>query len=1085
MFARIDEKKLPLSKPPMRDTRIACILDEFSMANFEPEADFLELTPSGWRNELESFKPEVLFVESAWRGKDNLWTNVVAHCGPDILGIINWCKSNKVPTVFWNKEDPVHFTTFLNLASYFDVVLTTDLDSVPRYKQLLEKDSVYFFPFAAQLRNHNPIAKFTRADAFCFAGSYYKQYSQRTAALESFVEELSPHKPFVIFDRNFRTIGTQHEDYRFPESYQDMILGRLEPEEIEYAYKGFTTGINLNSVTTSQTMLARRVFELIASNTLVVSNYSRALETLFGELVLHSDRGETISSRLSTQTGTLYDQKKLQAQALRKVLREHTYRHRTEQLLGYVGIDSSKPKETIGVLTKVEDQAELDRVMSYLRNQTKKPDQIVVVTEDLGVWKVTGPISLYTQSEAASRQVSDLFNEIDLLSIFDPRDYYGPNYLEDLYHARTYVGSPMISKNSSAYNSRESYSVLETHNSNPPSSDIKSSRLDYSRREGTLDQLRRALTAVPTFDGLDVGTLISEHQSGLGIESFTIDSFEYLEYGAREAEDIQLDVQSSVVEEGFSLTELQSFVPEEVTSLRQENSADLATVLEDFPVRGENFSIVKQPEALHIESTLDAGKHTYIYSKSKIHVSELPWVQEGHLYVEASPGLDTILVLLFFDADQNRLQHVMCKTNTNLPFTIPEGAEYCQLGFRIMGPGTIDLLNIYPHPYAIPSVGPKTKRKHIVITNIYPSYGDLYRNAFVHSRVMAYKAANVDIEVIRLVDHPMPRYREFNGVSVLELNKRDLQHFLQENDIETVFVHFLNQDMYDVLINVGVNLQVYVWVHGSEIQPWWRRQYNATTPEQLALAKKASAERMIMWRKIFGDLPSHFVFVFVSQYFANEVFEDVGISLPEGRYQIIHNPIDTEVFNYVPKPTSQRKKVLSIRPYASRKYANDLSVEAVKILSQETFFHELEFRFIGDGPLFEETLEPITHFPNVIVERRFLNHDEIAAIHKDYGVLLTPTRMDAQGVSRDEAMSSGLVPLTTNVAAIPEFVDEESGFLAPLDDAHGLAQGIIELYKNPDLFKSMSESAARRVRKQSDKNKIIAAELRLACLQDH
>ncbi len=36
-------------------------------------------------------------------------------------------------------------------------------------------------------------------------------------------------------------------------------------------------------------MFARRVFELMASNTLVVSNYSKGVRLLFGELVIASD----------------------------------------------------------------------------------------------------------------------------------------------------------------------------------------------------------------------------------------------------------------------------------------------------------------------------------------------------------------------------------------------------------------------------------------------------------------------------------------------------------------------------------------------------------------------------------------------------------------------------------------------------------------------------------------------------------------------------------------------------------------------------------------------------------------------------
>ena len=57
-------------------------------------------------------------------------------------------------------------------------------------------------------------------------------------------------------------------------------------------------------------------------------------------------------------------------------------------------------------------------------------------------------------------------------------------------------------------------------------------------------------------------------------------------------------------------------------------------------------------------------------------------------------------------------------------------------------------------------------------------------------------------------------------------------------------------------------------------------------------------------------------------------------------------------------------------------------------------------------------------------------------MHKKNGIFMVPTRLDSQGVSRDEAMSSGLVPITNNVAAIPEFVDDTCGMLAPKRGLH-------------------------------------------------
>ena len=47
-------------------------------------------------------------------------------------------------------------------------------------------------------------------------------------------------------------------------------------------------------------MFARRVFELMASNTLVVSNFSRAMRIQFGDLVISSDDESEIINRIDS-----------------------------------------------------------------------------------------------------------------------------------------------------------------------------------------------------------------------------------------------------------------------------------------------------------------------------------------------------------------------------------------------------------------------------------------------------------------------------------------------------------------------------------------------------------------------------------------------------------------------------------------------------------------------------------------------------------------------------------------------------------------------------------------------------------------
>jgi glycosyltransferase involved in cell wall biosynthesis len=273
--------------------------------------------------------------------------------------------------------------------------------------------------------------------------------------------------------------------------------------------------------------------------------------------------------------------------------------------------------------------------------------------------------------------------------------------------------------------------------------------------------------------------------------------------------------------------------------------------------------------------------------------------------------------------------------------------------------------------------------------------------------------------------------------------------------------------------------ELLVWIHGSEIQPWHRRLFNFSTEEEIKEAKVLSLERMNFWKPFLKDIKSNIKLIFVSKYFAKEVMEDTGVDIPGASYEIIHNPINTSTFNYVEKPPSQRFKILTIRPFASNKYANDLTVKAIIHLSKMSIFSDMQFLIVGDGRLFDETIEPLRNFNNVIIQQGFLSHDEISSLHKEYGIFITPTRMDSQGVSRDEAMSSGMVPITTNVTAIPEFVDNECGMLVEGEDWEGMANAILTLVENPELFIRLSRSAAKRVRNQTGSNIVIQQEIDL------
>jgi glycosyltransferase involved in cell wall biosynthesis len=196
------------------------------------------------------------------------------------------------------------------------------------------------------------------------------------------------------------------------------------------------------------------------------------------------------------------------------------------------------------------------------------------------------------------------------------------------------------------------------------------------------------------------------------------------------------------------------------------------------------------------------------------------------------------------------------------------------------------------------------------------------------------------------------------------------------------------------------------------------------------------------------------------------------------RASIIPNPIDTTGFPYLPKDEGQRLKVLLIRPFNSRKYANDIAIDAIAWLSRLSEFAEVAFSIYGQGRLFESLTSRLRGYKNVSIHEGFLTHAQIAAQHAEHGVFLCPTRQDAQGVSMCEAMSSGLVPVTTPSSAIPDFVSHDrNGLLA--SDARAIAAALSRLFREPALFLSLSRNAAADIREKCAIGNVVGREVEL------
>jgi glycosyltransferase involved in cell wall biosynthesis len=1052
-----------------RKLNVACIMDEFTFSSYQPEAILHQLTPNNWRAELECANSDLLFIESAWRGKDELWGNKVGHTSVEVQGIVEWCRAKKIPTVFWCKEDPIHFETFLNTAKLFEYVFTTDIDCIHRYKAALGHDHVYLLPFACQPASNNPIETYERKDAFCFAGAYYVRYPERTRDLGNFVLELPAFRPLEIYDRNY---GKNDPNYQFPEEYRPYIVGTLPFDQIDKAYKGYRYAINLNSIKQSQTMFARRVFELLGSNTITISNFSRGVRLLFGDLVVTSDSGHEIVRRLNKLADNEEHSRKLRLAALRKVMSEHTYGQRLAYVVSKVRGESIKQSlPHIAVLAYAANQSELDRVQANYQRQAYASTTFYIVVDDEAISRASDDVRVHmlTREQAKNMVVEGIDSKAELIAGMVAEDYYGPNYLVDIALATRYTQAILIGK-AARYTWEGGRFELKQPDEAYHQVQSMPARAAAIQRQAIANE--NVLAWVQS-----LGTRRLQADRGVAI-----DEFNYCEQGATaESAPVREQVDDLPgLNTGLSIDNLLERAERIAPETNRHDDCPTLTgkqVAEDFGKSPSGaITLAVDGQSWLVGSKLPDGKHEYLYATVDHSPEALGFTDYVKVYLDVTPGLNIQLVIQFLDAQKQKISHVIQPANRNQEAAIPPGTDRIRFGLRFYAGGNAEIKGLVLGHRNLQPAEIIGQAEHLLLTNHYPSYSDLYRNGFVHTRVRAYQARAVRYDVFRLRPDEPVSYHEFEDVNVITGAQEVLHQMLSSGRYKSVLAHFLNEAMWQVLQHHIGLVKMFVWVHGAEIQPLHRRD-NFENEQQRDAAKVQSEARMSFWRGLLRKMPENLKLVFVSNFLAKVVMEDLGFRLPENRYMVVHNPINTDLFTYHPKPTEQRKKILSIRPYASRTYANDLSVKAILALTGKPYFKDLEFRMIGDGKLFDEVLGPLRDFSNVYIERRFLTHAEIAALHREYGIFLCPTRMDTQGVSRDEAMASGLVPVTNAVAAIPEFVDDSCGILAPGEDADAMARGIALLYEQPQKFSAMSEAAAKRVRAQSDVRRVISSEL--------
>lgn len=433
--AQADHQNMqPQTERPLKTVKLGVIADEFTLTTLAGACEVVALDRSNWSEQFEQHDFDAIFVESAWAGNEKQWHRGVGYYSPeeanDLFTLLQAARVKGIPSIFWNKEDPVHIERFLKTASQCDNIFTTDANMIPRYLGVNDTraQTVSSLPFYAEPKIHNPLPSDREYEhSVAYAGTYYgDRYKARSQQLRRLLVTSEPYG-LAIYDRQLQY---ENSPYRFPEDLQKYVRGALPYEEVLHQYKSHLAQLNVNSVVDSPTMYSRRVVEIAASGGIVLSGQGRGIDETFGSSILASNDHQVWNSVLHAWSNKPNSKLRESWRQMRTVLRAHTTATALAIVLRTAGIavDGMKLDKYAVQLTNTDT----DIVMNLL-NQSVRPTAIV----DIGF--SDGISELFEQHEIAILSENEL-EDAGIVWLAELSEVAERTHFEDLLTA-TFYGS--------------------------------------------------------------------------------------------------------------------------------------------------------------------------------------------------------------------------------------------------------------------------------------------------------------------------------------------------------------------------------------------------------------------------------------------------------------------------------------------------------------------------------------------------------------------------------------------------------------------------------------------------------------------
>lgn len=356
--------------------KVGIVADRFFMDSIKDAADFLFLTPDQWEEQIQEI--DFLLIVSAWSGLNEEWRGA-AKPGSEqqqtIFKIMAACKERKIPSVFYSKEDPPNYDFFLPIAQHSDIIFTSCAEVVEKYQKDCDTQQIYVLPFGINPLIHNPVGMRNqdKKPGVIFSGSWMNKYPERCKDMRMLMDGIMEAEvPLKIVDRNYNRYAP---NYRFPPEYWPSISQPIDHDDLQKLHKLYDWALDINTVKTSLTMFANRGYELQASGSLQISNYSAGVNDKLPFVFIANEQQEVVEILKHMRPEEIY---RRQIEGVRAMMTGETCFDRLGTLTSAAGVSLDQPTRRIAVIA----DGDTPRVRDMFERQTY-PEKVLLFAGDV------------------------------------------------------------------------------------------------------------------------------------------------------------------------------------------------------------------------------------------------------------------------------------------------------------------------------------------------------------------------------------------------------------------------------------------------------------------------------------------------------------------------------------------------------------------------------------------------------------------------------------------------------------------------------------------------------------------------------